>query len=25
LTGSWALGVKGTVLYNCGVELGVCD
>ena len=25
LSGSWALGVKGTVLYNCGVELGVCD
>jgi len=25
LTGSRALGVKGTVLYNCGVELGVCD
>jgi len=25
LTGSQALGVKGTVLYNCGVELGVCD
>jgi len=25
LTGNWALGVKGTVLYNCGVELGVCD
>jgi len=25
LTGSQALGVKGTVFYNCGVELGVCD
>jgi len=25
LTGNRALGVKGTVLYNCGVELGVCD
>jgi len=25
LTRSWALGVKGTVLYNCGVELGVYD
>ena len=25
LTGSQALGVKGTLLYNCGVELGVCD
>jgi len=25
LTGSWTLGVKGTVLYNCGIELGVCD
>ena len=25
LTRSRALGVKGTVLYNCGVELGVYD
>ena len=25
LTGNQALGVKGTVLYNCGVELGVYD
>jgi len=25
LTGNQALGVKGTVLYNCGVELGVCN
>jgi len=25
LTGSQALDVKGTVLYNCGVELRVCD
>jgi len=25
LTKSWALGVKGTVLYNCGIELGVYD
>jgi len=25
LTGNQALGIKRTVLYNCGVELGVCD
>ena len=25
LTGSQALGVKEIVLYNCGVELGVCN
>jgi len=25
LTRSQALGVKGTVLYNCSVELGVYD